>query len=226
MDIALQGPASRDILLGLHGTPEDKARIKALPWAGVTRVTLGGYDMIVARTGYTGERIAYELFLDPDKAPALFKDLIEGGATPVGLARVTACKRAAAAFTGTTGRHLKPQPGGRGLWQLCEAVEAIFIGKDGSWRMSASRDAVVTRFTLDSKGCAHHTPAIRWTCAARVGRCDVVQHRHKGYSLGSVHQALPTPRRHAAAVFAGARARSQEALGELSTATRRLCRPP
>ncbi|MBN1679783.1 MAG: serine hydroxymethyltransferase, partial [Anaerolineae bacterium] len=86
VDIALQGPASRDILLGLHGSDADKARIKRLTWAGVARVTLGGYDLVVARTGYTGERIAYELFVHPDKAPALFKDLAEGGATPCGLA--------------------------------------------------------------------------------------------------------------------------------------------
>ena len=86
VDIALQGPASRDILLSLHGSPEDKARVKALPWAGVTRANLGGSDLIVARTGYTGERVVYELFIDPDQAPALFKDLVESGATPIGLA--------------------------------------------------------------------------------------------------------------------------------------------
>ncbi len=48
-------------------SPADKARVKALPWAGVTRATLGGYDLVVARTGYTGERVAFELFVNPDQ---------------------------------------------------------------------------------------------------------------------------------------------------------------
>ena len=73
VDIALQGPTSRDMLLSLHGSPEDKARVKALPWAGVTRANLGGYDLIVARTGYTGERVAFEIFIDPDKAPLILQ---------------------------------------------------------------------------------------------------------------------------------------------------------
>ena len=65
VDIALQGPKSLDILLALDASAEDKAALKALKWAGVTRVRLGGIDLIISRTGYTGERVAYELFAHP-----------------------------------------------------------------------------------------------------------------------------------------------------------------
>ncbi len=86
VDVALQGPKSRDTLLSLYGSDADKNKVKALQWSTVTRVNLGGHDLIVSRTGYTGERIAYELFVHPDEAPALFSTLIESGAQPSGLA--------------------------------------------------------------------------------------------------------------------------------------------
>src|SRR5258708_39470443 len=86
VDVALQGPKSRDILLGLHGSDADKNQIKALQWSTVTHVVLGDPDLIVSRTGYTGGRTAYELFGHPDEAPRLFSTLIESGAKPAGLA--------------------------------------------------------------------------------------------------------------------------------------------
>ena len=72
VDIALQGPKSRDYLLQLEGSADDKAKVKSLKWAGVAQVKLGGFDLIVSRTGYTGERVAYELFVHPDKSAKLF----------------------------------------------------------------------------------------------------------------------------------------------------------
>ncbi|MGV2434253.1 MAG UNVERIFIED_CONTAM: hypothetical protein LVT10_04745 [Anaerolineae bacterium] len=35
--------------------------MRGLEWAGVAQVTLGKFDLIVSRTGYTGERQGYEL---------------------------------------------------------------------------------------------------------------------------------------------------------------------
>ena len=85
VDIALQGPASRDYLLRLDGSDEDKAKIRNLAWAQVARVNLGRFDLIVSRTGYTGERVAYELFVHPERAAALFGALVELGAAAVWL---------------------------------------------------------------------------------------------------------------------------------------------
>jgi len=45
---------------------DDVAKVRGLAWADVTRVTLGRFDLIVSRTGYTGERVAYELFVHPE----------------------------------------------------------------------------------------------------------------------------------------------------------------
>ena len=222
VDIALQGPASRDILLGLHGSAEDKARVKALPWAGVTRAVLGGYEMIVARTGYTGERIAYELFVDPDKAPALFKDLAEGGATPVGLAARDSLRTEVGLplYGHELAGDFDLNPADAGFGSFVKLWKPFFVGKAAFVAHEQERDAVVTRFRLDSKGMrAPHPgdPLIdqRGRVVGRVTSCSIDT---EGYSLGQAliklsHAEEGTP----LLVYAGAaRARQAAAPGELS----------
>jgi glycine hydroxymethyltransferase len=51
-----------------------------LSWSGITHATLGGFDLWISRTGYTGERVAYELFVHPDRIVALWDALMEAGA--------------------------------------------------------------------------------------------------------------------------------------------------
>jgi glycine hydroxymethyltransferase len=45
---------------------------------------VGGFDLVVSRTGYTGERMAFELFVHPDRAPELWEALLKAG-QPLGL---------------------------------------------------------------------------------------------------------------------------------------------
>jgi glycine hydroxymethyltransferase len=40
---------------------------------------LGGIDLIVSRTGYTGEEVGYELYVHPDQAVALWQLLLDRG---------------------------------------------------------------------------------------------------------------------------------------------------
>ena len=127
VDIALQGPKSRDCLLALDGSAEDKAKVKRLRWAGVTQVTLGGFDLIVSRTGYTGERVAYELFVHPDQAAALFQALVDAGVDALwpGGARQPAHRSRTAALWAGAGRRAQYEPGRRRLRRLRQAVQAL-----------------------------------------------------------------------------------------------------
>jgi len=84
VDIAIQGPKSREILLALGTDTDSSKALATLPWAGVMEGEFGGIDLVVSRTGYTGERIAYELFVHPDKSTELWKKLLEAG-EPLGL---------------------------------------------------------------------------------------------------------------------------------------------
>ncbi len=79
--LALQGPRSQEMLLGLvesGSLPE--ARRNALGAA-----TMLGTEVRVSRTGYTGEPVCFELFVEPAAAGGLWDRLVEMGAAPVGL---------------------------------------------------------------------------------------------------------------------------------------------
>jgi aminomethyltransferase len=79
--LALQGPNSRSILNDIvqSGHLPDPAR------NAVSIVTINGCEVKVARTGYTGEPLGFELFMAAEDGPDLFDLLIAKGATPVGL---------------------------------------------------------------------------------------------------------------------------------------------
>jgi glycine hydroxymethyltransferase len=81
VDLALQGPRATDILLAMGSDEALARRIKGLPWANLTEGNLGGFDIVISRTGYTGERVAYELFVHPDQAPAFWQALLAAGRT-------------------------------------------------------------------------------------------------------------------------------------------------
>lgn len=79
--ISLQGPLSKVIIeqiLG-HGPMPQPARNH------LSVVQIAGAEVLLARTGYTGEPIGFELFVDNEYAAALWELLMEKGAAPVGL---------------------------------------------------------------------------------------------------------------------------------------------
>ena len=89
VDIALQGPKSRDILVSICDNQADAAKLSKLARTDVMFARLKGFDVIISRTGYTGESVAYELFVHPEKTPAFWDLLMEVGAPfgikPIGL---------------------------------------------------------------------------------------------------------------------------------------------
>lgn len=79
--MALQGPDSRRIMrdvLELGQLPEPKRN-------AVSRVTIAGSQVKIARTGYTGEPLCFELFVPAEESPRLWDLFINLGASPVGL---------------------------------------------------------------------------------------------------------------------------------------------
>lgn len=79
--IAVQGPKSRDLLMTLSG---GKALTEPMKNALGT-LELEGHFARVAKTGYTGEPIGYEVFVRSEDAKWLWDRLIELGAKPAGL---------------------------------------------------------------------------------------------------------------------------------------------
>ncbi len=152
VDIALQGPASLDVLKALGG--DDYAAVKALKWAEVTHATLGGFDLVVSRTGYTGERTGYELFVHPDNAADLFKALVQHGAEPCGLAARDSLRTEAGLplYGHELGGEMSLRPGDAGMGAYARHWKPFFVGKAAYMAHEHNRDAEVVRFRLVRKG--------------------------------------------------------------------------
>lgn len=78
---ALQGPESKSVLEQVISTGQlpEPMRNK------LSTVTIAGIEVGVSRTGYTGEPLGFELFVDREQASVLWTKLTDNGATPVGL---------------------------------------------------------------------------------------------------------------------------------------------
>jgi glycine cleavage system T protein len=78
VDIAVQGPASGDLLGRLA---DDKLRdaIANLKSFNFVEGVIDGTECIISRTGYTGEKIGFELFVHPAAATVLWRKLLEKG---------------------------------------------------------------------------------------------------------------------------------------------------
>lgn len=72
--LALQGPKSQKILTRL--TDID---LKSLEYYRFRTAKAAGIEMIISRTGYTGE-LGYELYFEPEAAENVWKQLMEAGA--------------------------------------------------------------------------------------------------------------------------------------------------
>jgi aminomethyltransferase len=90
-NVAVQGPASRDLLTPLIWTAPTQTPFAELRWFRFSIARLGGpqgLPLIASRTGYSGE-LGYELFCHPKDAPALWDAIVDAGEpfglTPLGL---------------------------------------------------------------------------------------------------------------------------------------------
>ncbi|MGB7537394.1 MAG: glycine cleavage system aminomethyltransferase GcvT [Anaerolineales bacterium] len=158
VDLALQGPKSREILLALGADPETKKKITRLARTGLCDARLGGFDLVVARTGYTGESVAFELFVHPDRAAELWKALKKAGEPlglkPVGLGARDSLRTEAGLplygheFAGALGLGV----GDGGFESYVKPHKPWFIGRKAFLEQEGSRKSEVTRFRFDRKG--------------------------------------------------------------------------
>jgi len=157
-ELALQGPRSKDILLALGGDAADLAKIKGLPWAGIARVTLGGFDIIASRTGYTGERVAYELFVHPDRLVAFWKALLETGAAfgiqPCGLASRDSLRTEAGLplYGHEMAGPLALTMADAGFHTYIKTYKPFFVGREAYIQRESQRQGEVIRFRVPEKG--------------------------------------------------------------------------
>ncbi|MGQ9832961.1 MAG: glycine cleavage system aminomethyltransferase GcvT [Candidatus Villigracilaceae bacterium] len=164
IDIALQGPRSRDILLALGTDDETRQRILSLKRTQLCDAVVGGFDLIVSRTGYTGEKMAFELFVHPQQAVDLWNALLRVGEPfglkPVGLGARDSLRTEAGLplyghemgeGSGKFGeRDLGVGEAGFGLY--VKTYKPWFIGRAAYLAREQNRKNIVVRFTFTEKG--------------------------------------------------------------------------
>ena len=157
VDIALQGPLSRKILLELDFSDEERAKISALQRTELCHANWSGYDLIISRTGYTGERMAFEIFLHPDASIELWKKLIEIG-SPIGLnpcglgARDSLRTEAGLPLYGhEMGGQLNLGVGEAGFSSFVKTYKPWFIGRTAFIKRESERGSVVSRFRFEQQ---------------------------------------------------------------------------
>lgn len=154
LDVALQGPNSRKILLALEATDVDRKKIQKLKRFGVTHVKLGGFDLIVSRTGYTGEPMSFELFVHPEQTVALWNALLKAGEPlglkPCGLAARDSLRIEAGLplYGHELAGPLNLSPGDSGFRHFIKTYKPWFIGRDAFLAKEEKRTKEIVRFRL------------------------------------------------------------------------------
>jgi glycine hydroxymethyltransferase len=161
VDIALQGPKSRDILLAMGVDDKTRARILALKRTELCDGVVGGFDLILSRTGYTGEKMAFELFVHPERSVDFWNAILKAGepfgAKAIGLGARDSLRTEAGLplyghemglGSGKMGaRDLGVAEGGFGSY--VKVYKPWFIGRQAYVAREAERKGVVVRFRFD-----------------------------------------------------------------------------
>lgn len=154
VDLALQGPKSRKVLLALGGSEADKRTIRKLKRFGIAKVKLGGFDLILSRTGYTGEPVSFELFVHPSQAVALWNALLAAGVKyglkPCGLAARDSLRIEAGLplYGHELAGPLNLGIGHSGFRAFVKTYKPWFIGRDAFLAQEQERKQEVLRFRL------------------------------------------------------------------------------
>jgi len=163
VDIALQGPKSRDILLAMGVNEKSRTNIMKLKRTELCDAVVGGFDLIVSRTGYTGEKLAFELFVHPEQVVDFWNAVLKTGepfgVKPIGLgARDSLRTEAGLPLYGHEmglgsgkfeGRDLGVAEGGFGSY--VKPYKPWFIGRDAYVAREKERKGGVIRFTFDDQ---------------------------------------------------------------------------
>ncbi len=195
VDLALQGRKSRRILQALGGDEETLYRLGRLNRTEVMQGHLGGFDLIIARTGYTGEKRSYELYVHPDHVVALWNTLLKVGEAfelqPIGLgARDSLRIEAGLPLYGhELAGPMDLTPGDAGFGSYVKTYKPFFVGRQRYMRREQERDSVVARFRMVERGVRVPQPgdpvvSLRGRVSGKVTSCSIDT---DGHLVGQVY---------------------------------------
>jgi len=154
VDIALQGPKSLDVFSVLIEDEEAYSQIADLRPFQFMETDIKGIGCLVSRTGYTGAKSGFELFVHPEKASQMWETILQAGRPlgllPCGLGSRDSLRIEAGLplygheLAGKFG--ISPFEAGYG-WAV-KLEKEFFIGKTAMERISREYDMKVARIEL------------------------------------------------------------------------------
>ncbi len=183
LDLALQGPESFSILSDWIDDDELINCIHRMERFEFLQAGIQGHDVILSRTGYTGEEMGYELYVHPDEATSIWNELLEvgepHGIEPAGLgARDTLRIEAGLPLHGhDLDGEREISPFGAGYGGFVKWYKTYFIGRDTLKQKEEDRTQTVIRFKTEPDG-------------RPVREGDAVMDPERGTCIGEVTSAL------------------------------------
>ncbi len=174
---ALQGPRVREVLEKWPRLSGHLGRVLGLEYYRAAQVDLEGIELLVSRTGYTGE-LGFEVYLPASQAPEIWEEIVEAGAScglaPIGLgARDTLRLEAGYSLYGhELDETTLPYEAGIGWVVRPRAGE--FVGRDA---LLQAKEAGISRRTVGLEVEGRHIP--RQNAAVLAGG-EVVGHVTSG----------------------------------------------
>ncbi|MDO5630784.1 MAG: DUF1989 domain-containing protein [Paracoccus sp. (in: a-proteobacteria)] len=170
-NLAVQGPASRDLMNRIIWTAPHQTAIPELGWFRFTVGRIGGPEgapVVVSRTGYTGE-LGYEIFCHPKDGAGVFAAVQEQGARPMGLAALDLLRIEAGLifadyeFTDQT----DPFEAGISFTVPLKSKPDDFIGRDALIRRKENPRHTMVGLVIDSRETVGHGDCLH------IGRAQV-----------------------------------------------------
>ena len=235
VDIALQGPRARQILMGLGCDEDTSCCIRYLKRTRICEVSAGGFELVISRTGYTSEKFSYEIFVHPGRADDLFNALLEIGAAygikPCGLgARDSLRTEAGLPLYGhEMGGELNLGVADAGFGQFVKTYKSWFVGREAFLEKEKGRKGALVRFCFDEKGVrmAHlGDPVVDWRgrVIGHVTSCAVDK---DGYLTGQAYvEAKASEKGTIIYIYQGAPKDSSKILGQLQVGERVILPSP
>jgi glycine hydroxymethyltransferase len=159
VQLALQGPHSRDLLLSMLEADDPLVEpLLEMKRNQIIHGRLAGYDLYLARTGYTGEPVAFEIFVHPAASHALWHALLEAGA-PFGLQTIGLAARDSLRIEAGLPLYghelagpLNLNPADAGFAPYVKLYKPFFVGKAAYMAHELERESRLVRFRLDEEG--------------------------------------------------------------------------
>ncbi len=174
-NIAVQGPASRDLLASIIWTQPTQSAFTDLTWFRFAIGRIGdhnGIPLLISRTGYSGE-LGYELWVHPQHAAALWDAVWEAGQPhgmlPLGLEALDILRiEAGLVFAGYDfSDQTDPYEAGIGFTVPLKTKEDDFVGREALLARKAHPQRTLVGLELQGNEPAQHGDCVH------VGRSQV-----------------------------------------------------